>query len=539
MRGLRAPFCVAFSPVSTDHPPAVLTSLSTLKLALLLWVVAALILLPVAAAFSGPGFIDAYYYYHIAANLAAGRGFVEDVIWIYLTAPPGIPHPSNLYWMPLTSILAAGSFAVLGESFRAAQLPFVLLSATAPAATFAIARQLGLTRFKAVAAALLLLFSGFYLAYWVAIDSFAPFTLASLAVCAATGSALIATRARRALFLGALVGAAAGVAHLARADGPLLLVAAALVLLAAPADVPRPRRWQTLAAAVAVYLVVMTPWLLRNVAVAGMPLPGGGLQTLFLREYNEIFSYGLQLDLQWYLGQGLAGILEGKAHAALRNLAVLFGLAYWLAPFAAIGWWRFRRVAWFYTPLIYGVLLYLVMTLLFTFPSGRGSMLHSGVALLPWLCIAATEGIEVLVYWIGGRLSHWDPPVAACNVTLIFLAGSLALSGYLVYHQSRIWGAQVDAYAELAPALFADQPRAVPLLLNPTGWWYLTRRPALQTPSNGPAAALAAAQRYGATHLITEPARPRDWEGFGSAVPDPRFQLLTTSGQYLVYRILP
>ena len=100
----------------------------------------------------------------------------------------------------------------------------------------------------------------------------------------------------------------------------------------------------------------MLPWFLRNLGVSGAPLPSGGLQTLFLREYNDIFSYGLALDLQHYLGEGWATILSGKAVAALRNLGVLFGLQYWLVPFAALGWWALRGRPVMRAPLLYGAL---------------------------------------------------------------------------------------------------------------------------------------------------------------------------------------
>src|SRR5512140_3996145 len=74
------------------------------------------------------GYMDASYAIHVAENLAIGRGLVENVLWNYLDRPAGLPHPSNLYWMPLPSMLIAPFFAVLGISYRVAQIPFILLS---------------------------------------------------------------------------------------------------------------------------------------------------------------------------------------------------------------------------------------------------------------------------------------------------------------------------------------------------------------------------------------------------------------------------
>ena len=538
---MRPPLQALFSPLRSGQterdrrPPRALP--------LGVWLLAVLVLFLAALAFNEPGFMDAYYYYHVAVNLAAGRGFTEDFIWIYLTNPAGLTHPSNLYWMPLTSIIAAPFLALLGEHFRVAQIPFVLISAAVPATTAAIARQVFRGDFKPWAAALLAMFSGFYLVYWVAIDSFGTFTLAATAVFVATAALLRdPLPTSRLVALGAAMGVATGVGHLMRADGPLLLGSSVLVLLLFGASSTRPRRLTAVSIAMIAYALIMLPWFLRNLGVAGAPLPGGGLQTIFLREYNEIFSYGLSLDASWYIGQEMGGILQGKALAALRNLAVLFGMQYWLAPFAVIGWWSLRKSALFLPPLIYGAVLYSIMTLVFTFPSGRGSMLHSSVVLLPWLCIATVQGIERTVRWIAARRPRWNGPIATRNFTLIFVGFSVLLSCYLVFDQARGWQRQVNAYRDLAPVVFADRPDAVPMVLNPPGWWYTTRQPALQTPSNGPEAAMAAATRYGATHLVIEPARSRDWKPFlqdAQDTADTRFELLEEKGDYRVYRIRP
>jgi len=54
-----------------------------------------------------PGYIDAYYDAHVAANLLARRGLVEDVAWNYLSPPAALPRPSNAYWPPGAAVFAA------------------------------------------------------------------------------------------------------------------------------------------------------------------------------------------------------------------------------------------------------------------------------------------------------------------------------------------------------------------------------------------------------------------------------------------------
>src|SRR3989304_10509751 len=79
-----------------------------------------------------PGYLDDAYYFGGALRLAQGHGFSEPYLWNYLGSPQALPQPSHLYWMPLTSIVAAASMLIFGESFAAARLPLVGLASLLP-----------------------------------------------------------------------------------------------------------------------------------------------------------------------------------------------------------------------------------------------------------------------------------------------------------------------------------------------------------------------------------------------------------------------
>jgi hypothetical protein len=133
-----------------------------------------------------PGYMDAAYSYDIALNLARGRGFVEPFLWNYLDNPTGLPHASHLYWMPLPTMLAWIGLTLLGQTYRAAQVPFAVLSALLPLVSYWVAVQTTGRRSHGWLAGLLTLFSGFYVLYWGHTDNFTPFALAgSLSLVAA------------------------------------------------------------------------------------------------------------------------------------------------------------------------------------------------------------------------------------------------------------------------------------------------------------------------------------------------------------------
>src|SRR6266508_974081 len=74
-------------------------------------------------------YTDPAYYSLVAERLATGHGFTVPAIWSFLEVGSRLPDPatlpvaSNGHWMPLTSIVAAGSMALFGATWRAGQVP--------------------------------------------------------------------------------------------------------------------------------------------------------------------------------------------------------------------------------------------------------------------------------------------------------------------------------------------------------------------------------------------------------------------------------
>ncbi|MSQ27350.1 MAG: hypothetical protein EXR51_04325 [Dehalococcoidia bacterium] len=391
------------------------------------------------------------------------------------------------------------------------------------------------TDLKALAAAALALFSWRYFPYWVTLDAFALFTLAATAVFVATSRLLAKLNWKPCLLLG--FGCALG--HLARADGALLFFAAAITI--ALRGNPAQRRGQAgaLASAGAFYALFMLPWFLRNIAIAGTPILPGGLQTVFLREYNNIFTLGVNLDAAWYLADGMVPVLTGKLIAGLLNLGTIFGLQLWLLPFSAVAWFALRRSNELAPVAVYGILLYTIMTLVFTFPGVRGALVHSSVALVPWFSIACIDGLERTVQWAATKLPQWNAAVAFPRFAALLIGLSAGLSYASVIERSREWRDEAAAYQAVAAAVLADNPSAIPLLNNPPAWWYFTRGPAMQNPSNGLEAAVVAAQTYGGTHIVLEPGRSREWREFvRSEATDPRLVQISGQSGYRVYRLV-
>lgn len=469
--------------------------------------------------------MDASYTVHVGSNLAQGRGFVENVLWNYLDEPARLPHPSNLYWLPLPSVLAALSFLFFGISYHAAQVPFILLSCALPLLAFYLARRMSGRDDYAWAAGLLAAFSGFFTVYWVSPDNFTTFALtADLAL---LFGALALLNWDWKLFFAA--GACAGLAQLSRADALLLLGALGIGAVARwSVKETRPRARTGLICSgslVGGFVLVLLPWLARNVSVVGSPLAPGAARILWLQSYDEFFSYDVaRLTFSRYLGWGLGNIVSSKVTALGFNaLVLLFGVTQiFLAPFAVIGFWKLRRRIEMQLALIYLLLLIVAMSLVFTFPAMRGSMFHSSAALVVHAAVAAQQGLDAVVSWVARRRPRWNAGQAA----IFFRAGAVALAFFLslfLYAQGvfgnvlggsntiALWNGRDMEYAAVGKELDAlNVPGDSPILtVDPPSFVNDTGRQSVYIPTESVSAIFEAAAKFGAEYLVLQYDHPR------------------------------
>ncbi|MDW8070540.1 MAG: glycosyltransferase family 39 protein [Anaerolineae bacterium] len=463
-----------------------------------------------------PGYMDAAYSYAIALNLARGNGLNEPFLWNYLDDPSGLPHPSHLYWMPLPTLLAWLGVILGGQSYRAAQIPFVLLSLLLPLISYYVARLVSPHRLYAVVAGMFAIFSGFFVPYWTHTDNFTPFALAG-SVC------LIATwRAWEAVEQGnvrpyrnwcILAGAMAALAQLARADGILLLAISVLWtvlrLRRSPVRALRASAWM-----IGSFIIVMLPWMVRNELAVGTPWPAYGAQSIWLTQYDDLFHYGRPPSLERYLAWGWDNILRSKLEALWLNVQTV--IAVWgmvfLMPLAVWGGRQLRHHPLFQLAGVYALALFGVMTFVFTFPGPRGGLFHSSGAVLPFLYAAALAGMDDLIRRVATLRPTWQQDAAR----RVFAGGmvmlALLVSGFVLYRGVVVatrWRQLDSGYLQVAECLRAHgESDALVMVGDPPGWWYTSGIPAIVVPNEPPETVMVVARRYRARYLILDANRP-------------------------------
>jgi hypothetical protein len=398
-------------------------------------VVRALAALPVDYA----PYTDPAYYTLVAERLVAGNGFTVPVIWSFLEVggalpdPASLPVPSNGHWMPLTSILSAGSMAVLGDSWRAGQLPMVLLSALLVPMTAWVAGWLSPQRWLIVLSGVLAIFSGPLLVYYPLIENFAPFGVLGAG---ALITAMKATESESSRWWLVASGALAGGATLARVDGVFLTVAPATAWLMR-SEFRRPAGWVFGFLSAGAFLLVVGPWLARNAMVFGAPLPSTGGSTLWITSYNEQFSIGHEVSLASYLASGPGAILGSKLESwflLAGRTAVLLGGTFILTFIPAL--WMARRRPTLWPFLAYFITMFVVMGGLFTFHAPRGAYYHSAPA---WLPIAIPMALAAIppVATAAGRL--WPFLRRLQTHRFLAVAGTLGAVVLSLVGSAEIW----------------------------------------------------------------------------------------------------
>ena len=368
-----------------------------------------------------------------------------------IPAEPTLPVPSNAHWMPLASLVQVPFIWLLGPTALASALPFALLGALAAPLTWAIARDAGARAGVPLGAGILVAIPAASAVFMAQPDNFGlyqPLVAGALWM----GARGLKGDARAFAVGGLLV----GLATLARSDG--VLVGAALALAfgwdrwrawrSGGARRPAIPAWAAVAC-FALFLVVIAPWLARQVAVFGSFLPSSASgKVLFIRAIEEWNSITTPADLQWLWSQGLGPLVAsrmGGLAAAGAIFAVLVGGVF-LVPLMAIGAWARRRSVDFGPFFAYAGLLFGFSALVSAVHVPGGTFIHSAVGLAPHAYILAIEGIAVAVAWVAARRPTWHAPSATRAFTVAAIGFTAFVAVGWALSTQAAWAARRDEF---------------------------------------------------------------------------------------------
>jgi 4-amino-4-deoxy-L-arabinose transferase-like glycosyltransferase len=523
--------------------------------------IAAVIGLILMFSLTQPAYTDAYYYFNAGQRLATGQGLTDAALWTYLGNPATLPAPSHLYWMPLASLVQAVSMFLFGATFHAAQLPMLLCYVGLVLLAFWLGGKLHGSRRGAWLAAILTLFSGYFMAYWLMTDAFALFGVvgAGALICIGMGQTNVtldpALKHRARLNLSApdlslapgfsrgdspqtwrwfvAAGALSALAHLTRADGLLFILV--LVVMALLRRNPKAAVLGVLA-----YVLVMSAWFVRNYTAVGSILPVGGFQTVWMRDYADTVNYPGIISLEKFLNSGFGFIAQSRWEAvfgssgALANLIAVEGMIV-LAPLMLVGLWKRRFDPFLSAFILYAAGLHVAMSLVFALPGMRGGLFHSAAALVPFWAALGVCGLDDVIRWLAKR-RRWKVQGALRFFSVALVVLVIGFSLMIVIPTVRRFNVPNTHYIELDANLPKD---AVVIINDPSAFYYYTGHMGIVVP-NAPSEVIPElAAKYGATHLILDENRTEPMNDLyaGKNIP-PFLKLISSADDLKIYEVI-
>lgn len=419
-----------------------------------LYLLAVVIRLLAASEIPFPTTEPSAYYVGVAQNLVNGDGLVSDAVWSYATPPWVVPEPAFDLWLPMSTFVSAAAMVVAGDTFWAAQLGGALLGALVAPLAWAIGREaanaqgLDSRRGRAVSitAGLLAACLGPLVIGSIVPDSYTPFTVFVL-LAALFVPRVIGARDGHddvmppSVVAGLGLGVCLGLAYLSRQEviwlGLAVLLMQGMVLSWRPSGARLREAARRLWPVFAGGLLVVLPWLVRNWAELGSPLPGQVAHNMVLIDNEDIFAFADHPTMAAYLAQGAATVLLNPLEAAwdgITDVIVLLAFPIGIAGIIAIVGLRrapfLRRPTALMAVLISGLLTFVTTVLLFPVATLWGTFLHASGPLLVGLGVVAAMGGDALLARISATRRWEKPNVAIAPIAL--LSATLLLAGLQV-----------------------------------------------------------------------------------------------------------
>jgi hypothetical protein len=457
---------------------------------------------------------DTAYYVGVARNLLEGRGLVSDAIWSFHTEPLTFPKAAFEVWLPLPTWLAAGSMAIFGMSFTAAQVPFVIIGALVPVLAWRLAAGVAQERSLSTGRArTLALGTGLTTAVYLPLllhsalpDSTIPFAVLALAACLLMTRIVRDPRGARLTdprLIG--LGVVLGLTALTRNEAVWLALTWVLVAWLTNGTTVA-ERVRMIGVAGVVALVVFAPWMVRNMEVFGSPLPGQAITNAFSITGFDIFAWNDPPTLSRYLAVGPAALLEMRVVGISHNLfSVLLVPGFPVAFIGLVGLpWAIRGAA-IRPVVLVSLMTFLVTSLVFPVATTWGTFLHAAGPVHVLLVLSAMLLLDAAFEWLSIRRG-WTRPVAWLGALLGVVSSLLMSAAILPTFGAGSRGTEV-LYEELGTRMAAAgrplDASAGPVISNFPIWIAETQRIyALALPDEPPEDVLDMAAAFPGTRYL-------------------------------------
>lgn len=298
--------------------------------------------------------------------------------------------------------------------------------------------------------------------------------------------------------------------------------------------------WRPPARILGAYALVMLPLWAWNLASFGGIFSPGPSKTLTLLQYEEIYSYGPPRTVLDYLQQPLGTLVDLRLEALLNEFRVtaravggerlelgllLLGAAVVVGVSCVVAAPR-RWSAAVSIPLALAAVHALALPVV----SGAGGYLKSSLFVVPISSVLLVDFAARTTQAAGAAARAVIGLLAACLIAAMVLAASTAAREPIANASGR--GAAERAIAE-GVRQFVDAAYPVVMTRNPWEFHEASGWRAVQIPSDGTSAIVAAGCRYGVDAVVGDRTRPALAEP--ESLPDEHFRLVGEIRGRLLY----
>jgi hypothetical protein len=524
-----------------------------------------------------PGYLDSEYYYAGGVQLATGNGFNEPYLWNYLDGTKSLPHPSHTYWFPLASIISAIPMWLFDNpSYAIARIPFIIIAALVVPITAYLAYLFSKRKDLAIISGLFAIFSVYHAPFVGVTDNFSLFMFFGGLYFIFVTKLLkfpspdfgrgVRGEGKYYFILGLL----AGFLSLSRSDGLLWFgIIFLFILFTNNSQVSNPQSQITndqlpntkahfpLSTRLSLitrhslfallgFLLIMSPWYVRNLSTFGTLMAPGGSRALWLQNYDQTFIYPPEaLTKESFLEYGWENIWNDRMWALGTNLQSMFAAhgGIILFPFIVAGIIYFRKDERVKLAVIAWSILFFVMTFIFPFAGVRGAFFHAGAALQPMWWVLAPLGLDSILASL--RKRNWGDERGRIIFTSSLVLVTIILTFFVVYLRlfSLGWGEVKINYLEVEQFLVQNEIKSndIVIVRDAPAYYLETNRSAVSIPYGGTDAILAVSEQFDAYYLILEPEAAI--ESLQTLIEDPnqnsQFIFLGTIDEANIFKIIP
>jgi hypothetical protein len=345
---------------------------------LIIFVLAATVLLFASSFVDPQSSMDAAYYHLMVDQLEKGRGFEEPFIWQHLNDYSELVHPMD-YWMPSGIVLyfvARKIAGIQGEIW----LNIFLWSLLA-IFIFKEVWQRTSSEFYAALASFIWVFSGRSMFYLLTTDNIAIYAFLGFSFIK------VLTKDRKNPFL---LGIIAGLIVLTRIEG--LIIAAIGFLWIINLKNPKVCLYY-----LATVLLVVSPWLVRNFMVLGIPWTSNS-SALLINKYQDIFDQNFKPEFKELFSNGYWEFVRFRLWALFDSLVNLVAVPvqFLLLPVFLVG----IVISWKKEGRFFSLLLLIFLFLcgfIFTHQAIKGTSMHISAFFQPYITILGIIGLQTIV----------------------------------------------------------------------------------------------------------------------------------------------